>query len=76
MIEYRLARPSDGEAIASLHARSWREHYRGSFDDAFLDGDLPRERLLVWRERLDHPPENQFVQLALAGAESASNRKL
>ena len=71
MIEYRLARPSDGEAIASLHARSWREHYRGSFDDAFLDGDLPRERLLVWRERLDHPPENQFVQLALAGAELA-----
>lgn len=71
MIEYRLAGPADAEAIANLHARSWREHYRGSFHDAFLDGDLPAERLRVWRERLGRAPDNQFVQLALAGAELA-----
>ena len=69
MIEYRIARPHDVEAVAALHARSWRENYRGTFSDAFLDGDLPGERLRVWRERLDHPPGNQLVQLAVDGAD-------
>ncbi len=67
MIEYRQARLPDAEAVASLHARSWRENYRGSFTDAFLDGDLPGERLRVWHERLGNPPGNQFVQLAVDG---------
>ena len=47
-IQYRLAGPGDAEAIANLHARSWQEHDRGAFQDAFLDGDLPGERLRVW----------------------------
>jgi ribosomal protein S18 acetylase RimI-like enzyme len=67
MTEYRPAGPSDAEAIAHLHARSWRENYRGSFLDEFLDGDLPGERLRVWRARLDQPAANQFVQLAIDG---------
>ncbi len=69
MIEYRPAKPSDAESIASLHARSWRENYRGAFLDAFLDGDLPGERLRVWRERLERPPADQLVQLAVEGAD-------
>lgn len=68
MIEYRSAKPPDAEAVAFLHARSWRENYRGAFSDAFLDGDLPAERLRAWRKRLDDPPGNQFVQLAVEGA--------
>jgi ribosomal protein S18 acetylase RimI-like enzyme len=68
MIEYRPAEPFDADAIASLHTRSWRENYRGAFSDAFLDGELPEERMRVWRARLDHPPENQFVQLAVDAA--------
>jgi GNAT superfamily N-acetyltransferase len=32
-MEYRLARESDAEAVARLHAQSWRESYRGSFID-------------------------------------------
>lgn len=67
MIEYRQAELRDAEAIASLHARSWRESYRGAFTDAFLDGDLPGERLRVWRERLGDPAGNQFVLLAADG---------
>jgi len=66
MIEHRPARPSDAEVIADLHARSWRENDRGAFRDEFLDGDLPAERLQAWRERLDHPPVNQLVQLSVA----------
>lgn len=68
MIEYRPANASDAEAVASLHAHSWRENYRGAFSDVFLDGDLLGERLRVWRERLDRPAANQFVQLAVDGA--------
>lgn len=69
MIEYRQAQARDAEAIALLHARSWRENFRGEFSDAFLDGDLPAERLQVWQERLDRPPVTQFVQVALDGAD-------
>jgi GNAT superfamily N-acetyltransferase len=67
MIEYRPATASDAGAIAALHASSWRENYRGAFLDAFLDGDLPAERLAVWSERLARPPANQLVQLAVDG---------
>lgn len=69
MIGYRAAGPADAEAIALLHTRSWRESYRGSFSDAFLDGDLPAERLRVWRQRLDEPPANQLVQVAVEDGE-------
>ena len=65
---YRLAQPFDAEAIANLHARSWRENNRGAFHDAFLEGDLHEELLRVWRERLDDSPGNQLVQLAVDGA--------
>ena len=69
MIEYRTEKPPDAWEVARLHARSWREHYRGEFSDAFLDGGLPEERLCVWRERLESPPVNQWVRLATDGVE-------
>lgn len=71
MIEYRRATAADAEAIAQLHARSWRESYRGVYPDAFLDGDLPAERLGVWRARLGRPADNQLVELAVDGSRLA-----
>jgi ribosomal protein S18 acetylase RimI-like enzyme len=68
VIEYRQARLSDAQAIGLLHARSFRENVRGEFTDAFLDADLPAELLQLWQGRLDRPPENQFVQVALDDA--------
>jgi ribosomal protein S18 acetylase RimI-like enzyme len=65
MLEYRPADPSDADAIALLHTLSWRENQRGHMSDQFLDEDLPEERLRVWRKTLDHPPENQYVQVAI-----------
>ena len=53
MIQYRPTEAPDAEAVAYLDAHSWREHYRGSFSDEFLEGDLVGERLQAWRERLD-----------------------
>jgi ribosomal protein S18 acetylase RimI-like enzyme len=71
LISYRLAQPSDADAIALLHTASWRAHYRGSFSDAFLDDEQPAERIGVWRARLARPARNQLVQLALDGPELA-----
>ena len=63
-VDYRTATATDAEAIARLHADSWRRTYRGMYSDEFLDGDLVGERLSVWTPRLDDPPTNQYVCLA------------
>jgi ribosomal protein S18 acetylase RimI-like enzyme len=55
--QFRRAATADAQAVASLHADSWRRHYRGAYSDAFLDGDVVADRLAVWTERLrEHDP--------------------
>jgi len=54
-LRFRRADPLDAERIASLHAESWRRHYRGAYSDSFLDGDVARDRLAVWSGRLRDP---------------------
>ena len=49
---FRRAGFDDALAVARLHADSWRRHYRGAYADAFIDGDVERDRLQVWTERL------------------------
>jgi hypothetical protein len=49
-IEIRIAEPRDTNAIAELHAASWRSAYRGMFADAYLDGDVVQERRQCWRK--------------------------
>jgi ribosomal protein S18 acetylase RimI-like enzyme len=51
----RPASDDDVEAIAALHADSWRRNYRGSFSDAFLDGPVVDERREAWAERIARP---------------------
>jgi ribosomal protein S18 acetylase RimI-like enzyme len=61
-VRFRLAGASDAEAVAGLHADSWRRHYRGAYSDAFLDGDVHGDRLAVWTERLSEPdPPGQTI---------------
>lgn len=48
----RRGGPADVEVIASLHADSWRRHYRGAYSDAYLDGDIATDRFGVWAQRL------------------------
>ncbi|NUS12104.1 MAG: GNAT family N-acetyltransferase [Streptomyces sp.] len=50
--QFRTAGPGDAEAVARLHADSWRRHYRGAYSDAYLDGDVLGDRLAVWSGRL------------------------
>ena len=52
---YREATAQDVEAIAALHADSWRRHYRGAYSDAFLDNEVFADRLRVWTDRLHQP---------------------
>ena len=63
-MRFREATSLDATAIATLHAESWRAHYRGAYRDEYLDGDVADDRLRVWEERLVTPTPNQFVILA------------
>jgi ribosomal protein S18 acetylase RimI-like enzyme len=51
-MELGYASGDDVEAIAVLHAESWRRHYRGAYLDSYLDGDVLSDRREVWGERL------------------------
>lgn len=61
---FRDATAHDIEAIATLHADSWRRHYRGAYLDSFLDGDVVADRRTVWHERLSAPGPSQFTIVA------------
>lgn len=63
-MRYRTATYDDRLSIATLHADSWRIHYRGAYRDEFLDGPVLGERMEVWEKRLAAPQENQFVVVA------------
>jgi GNAT superfamily N-acetyltransferase len=63
-VNYRAAVRDDAQAIANLHAESWRATYRGSYRDEFLDGPVFQDRLYVWEKRLSAPAVNQYVVLA------------
>jgi ribosomal protein S18 acetylase RimI-like enzyme len=68
-IQFRRAGEHDAEAIAGLHADSWRRHYRGAYSDAFLDGDVEEDRRAVWADRLREPcPDLCTIVAADAGA--------
>jgi len=51
-MQLRTATSADAVAVAVLHADSWRRHYRGAYDNDYLDGDVFGERRAVWTERL------------------------
>jgi ribosomal protein S18 acetylase RimI-like enzyme len=61
---FREATSQDAEAIAAIHADSWRNHYRGALPDTFLDKDVKSERLAVWTERLLHPRKTDHTIVA------------
>ncbi len=45
-------RAEDADAVAALHATSWRSAYRGIFTDDYLDHEADAERRDAWRARL------------------------
>jgi ribosomal protein S18 acetylase RimI-like enzyme len=69
VVQYRDATEHDADAIADLHADSWRRHYRGAYLDAYLDGDVVADRQRVWRGRLAAPEKDDFTVIAERGDE-------
>ena len=64
----RQARPDDAEAIAALHAESWRSAYQGLVPDEFLGDRLDVERLQAWRDRFSaEDASRRIILLAVSG---------
>jgi ribosomal protein S18 acetylase RimI-like enzyme len=63
-VEYRQATADDAEAIAGLHADSWKRHYRGAFLDSYLDGDVLADRMAAWTDRLSRPAPDRHTIVA------------
>ena len=64
IIMYRPATAGDTAAIASLHADSWRRHYRGAYLDSFLDGDVLANRMTEWTGRLSRARPDRLAVVA------------
>jgi GNAT superfamily N-acetyltransferase len=60
-LRFRSAGADDAERIATLHADSWRRHYRGAYADSFLDGDVTAQRRSVWSARLDASANTETI---------------
>ena len=67
VISLRPADERDVDAIADLHADSWRRNYRGAFSDAYLDGDVVADRRAVWSRRLTAPDPADATVVAEQG---------
>lgn len=63
-LRLRLATAADADAVADLHAESWRRYYRGAYADEFLDRDVLADRRLAWRERLREADPRRLTLLA------------
>lgn len=71
-VSFRAATARDADAVAGLHADSWRRFYRGAYADAFLDGDVVADRRAAWSERLARQGPEAVTILAEAGGEPAA----
>lgn len=65
-IRYRFARGSDVQAIAALHADSWRRAYRGLLPDAYLDHAVFADRAAVWQQRFNDADEQPVTLTIIA----------
>jgi GNAT superfamily N-acetyltransferase len=69
-LSLRPATLDDAALIASIHSASWQAAYRGLLPDAFLDGEVARERAAYWEARLGAPGgERRIVLIAQLGTE-------
>jgi len=63
-MDLRIAGLGDSTAIATLHAASWRNSYRGILTDDYLDERVLPERIGVWRERFLAANPAQYAVVA------------
>ena len=63
----RSAIPTDAEAIATVHVRSWQAGYRGLMADELLDGLSAAERVPRWRDAVAGHAEPGLLLVAEHG---------
>lgn len=63
----RAAGPGDAEAIATVHARSWQDAYRGILTDEEIASRSLEDGIRKWRERLADP--DLYVSVAQIAGE-------
>ncbi len=57
----RVAQPSDAEAIAAIHVRSWQATYRGIVPDQELDAMDVADKTALWTEILGWSEPGCFI---------------
>ena len=60
----RPAAPSDVDAMATLHVRSWQSAYRGQMPDAHLDTLDASKRAVMWSKAIVQPTTLVLVAIA------------
>lgn len=60
-LDIELASIDDCDSIARLHAKSWKDAYRGMLSDHYLDFEVDDDRIMIWRDRFAKPKYNQRV---------------
>ncbi len=65
----RPRRAADADAVAALHAASWRSAYRGILTDDYLNEALDADRATLWHRRLDGPRDDAFGKAAVRDGE-------
>lgn len=71
-VTLRPMQVGDAQAIATLHAASWRGAYRGVFTDHYLDTEADAERRQAWQARLQDSASSAWGLVA----EDATGRLL
>jgi len=56
-MELRSANPVDVDAIAGLHASSWRRIHTGTLIPTYLEGEIADDPFALWTRRLTAPPD-------------------
>jgi GNAT superfamily N-acetyltransferase len=61
---FRPALLTDSQAIAGVHAASWRSAYKTALSESYLAGDIVADRNALWKTRLSTPHTNHYVVVA------------
>lgn len=60
---FREANSTDWLAIATLHAQSWQQHYKGILSDTYLEKEVLEERKSLWKERMETSDSKRYILL-------------
>ena len=64
-LTFRPMRAADANAVAALHAASWRSAYRDILSHRYLEEEVDTDRAATWHQRLDTPKQDAFGVVAL-----------